>query len=144
MRHLKILLIALMLLLMTDATQAQFLKSGDIRVYASAVVSDQLNEKVADEYGITRSASRVLLHVVAREGEPGKDKALAAEIMASATRPDRSKIDINMQRTESSNDVFYLGDVSIAKNEALNFEIIIKVSGHEPMRMTFYQAFYTP
>jgi hypothetical protein len=130
--------------LMSSIANAQFVKSGNLRAYASAVLSNQINIDTAREYGITRSASRVLLHVVVREGEPGKDKAIPATIAADAIRPDRSHTTIVLQKTESNGEVFYLGDISIAKNDALNFEIMIEVPNAEPMRMTFFQEFYSP
>jgi Domain of unknown function (DUF4426) len=133
----------LALLLMPHAANAQFIKSGNIRVYASAVVSNQINSETAREHGITRSASRVLLHVIVRDGEPGKDKAIPATIAATATRKDRSQTTIILQKTESNGEVFYLGDISITKSDALNFEIMVDVPNTEPMRMTFFQEFYS-
>jgi hypothetical protein len=136
-------LVLLVLFLMPCAANAQFVKSGNLRAYASAVVSNQIHLETAREYGITRSASRVLLHVVVRDGEPGKDKAIPATIAATATRQDRSQTTIVLQKTESHGEVFYLGDISITQNDALNFEIMIDVPNAEPMRMTFFQEFYS-
>jgi hypothetical protein len=134
----------LTLFLISSIVNAQFVKSGNLRAYASAVVSNQINSETAREHGITRSSSRVLLHVIIREGDPGKDKAIPATIAAIATRRDRSQTTVVLQKTESNGEVFYLGDISIAQNDALNFEIMIDVPNAEPIRMTFFQEFYNP
>ncbi len=132
-----------LMMLGANLASAQFLKSGDIRVYANAMVSSQLNAQMARQYGITRSASRVLLHVVVREGIPGKDKTLPASITAIAIRKNGARTDINMQLTRDNNDVYYLGELNINGNESINFEIITRIKKQKPMRMTFFQEFFS-
>ena len=136
-------LIFLLLMLVSGLACAQFMKSGDIRVYANAMVSSQLNADVARQYGITRSASRALLHVVVREGTPGKDKTLPATITAIAIRKNGERNTINMQLTKEGEDVYYLGELNISKNESVNFEIVTQVEKQKPMRMTFFQEFFS-
>lgn len=136
-------IVLLLLLSISNLACAQFLKSGDIRVYANAMLSSQLNTEVARQYGITRSASRVLLHVVVREGTPGKDKTLPATITAVGIRKNGERSGINMQLTKEGQDVYYLGELNISKNEAINFEIITQIDKQKPMRMTFFQEFFS-
>ena len=135
-------MLSLLFALASNSAFAQFLKSGDIRVYANAMVSSQLNEKMARQYGITRSDARALLHVVVREGTPGKDKTLPATITAVAIRKNGERSDINMQLTSENQDVYYLGELNISGNEAINFEIIVQIDKQAPMRMTFFQEFF--
>lgn len=134
----------LLLLFASQSCFAQFLKSGDIRIYANAMVSSQLNADMARQYGITRSASRVLLHVVVREGTPGKDKTLLATITAVAVRKNGERSNINMQITREGQEIYYLGELNISKNEAVNFEISTQLEKQKPMRMTFFQEFFNP
>ena len=122
---------------------AQFVKSGDIRVYANAMVSSQLNAEIARQYGISRSDSRVLMHVVVRKGIPGKDKTLPARITAIAIRKNGARSDITMQLTKDNNDVYYLGELNINGNESINFEIITIIEKQKPMRITFFQEFFS-
>lgn len=143
MRTIEKIVVALILCMAAIPLHAQFLKSGDIRVYANAMVSSQLNAEMARQYGITRSASRALLHVVVREGTPGQDKTLPATITAVAIRKNGERSSINMQITREGQDVYYLGELNIAKNEAVNFEIITRVEKQKPMRMTFLQEFFS-
>ena len=144
MRKAKLIFIATILFFASLLAHAQFQKSGDIRVYANAMLSLQLNAEMARQYGITRSASRVLVHVVVREGTPGKDKTLPATITAVAIRKNGERTDINMQLTKENQDVYYLGELTISGNEAINFEIVTLVENHKPMRMTFFQEFFSP
>lgn len=134
----------LLLLFASQSCFAQFLKSGDIRIYANAMVSSQLNADMARQYGITRSASRVLLHVVVREGTPGKDKTLPATITAVVVRKNGERSNINMQITREGQEIYYLGELNISKNEAVNFEISTQLEKQKPMRMTFFQEFFNP
>lgn len=144
MQTIEKIIIAFILCIATIPLHAQFLKSGNIRVYANAMVSSQLNAGMARQYGITRSASRALLHVVVREGTPGKDKTLSATITAVAIRKNGERSNINMQITREGQDVYYLGELTIVKNESVNFEIITQVKKQKPMRMTFQQEFFSP
>lgn len=143
MRTIRLILLSSLLCLASSFVHAQFLKSGDIRVYANAMVSSQLNAEMARQYGISRSASRALLHVVIREGTPGQDKTLPATITAVAIRKNGERSKINMQITREGQDVYYLGELNIEKNEAVNFEIITQVEKQKPMRMTFLQEFFS-
>ncbi len=134
----------LLMLLVANVVSAQFMKSGNIRVYANAMLSSQLNAQVAQQYGITRSASRALLHVVVREGTPGKDKTLPATITATAIRKNGERSDINMQLTKDNHEVYYLGELSVEGNESVNFEITAQIEKQKPLRMTFFQEFFSP
>lgn len=133
----------LLMMLAGNSVGAQFLKSGDVRIYANAMLSSQLNVQVAQQYGITRSASRVLLHVVVRQGTPGKDKTLPATISATAIRKNGKRSDINMQLTQDNDEVYYLGELNIEGNESINFEILTQIEKQKPMRMTFFQEFFS-
>ena len=132
-----------LMILGANFASAQFVKSGDIRVYANAMVSSQLNAEIARQYGISRSASRVLLHVVVRKGIPGKDKTLPASITAIAIRKNGARTDITMQLTKDNSDVYYLGELNINGNESINFEIITVIKKQKPMRITFFQEFFS-
>ncbi len=143
MRTIRLVFISSLLFLASSFAHAQFLKVGNIRVYANAMPSSQLNAEMARQYGITRSASRALLHVVVREGAPGKDKTLPAKITAVAIRKSGERSNINMQLTREGQDIYYLGELTISKNEAVNFEIITLIEKQKPMRMTFLQEFFS-
>lgn len=132
-----------LMLLGANFASAQFVKSGDIRVYANAMVSSQMNAQMARQYGITRSASRVLLHVVVRKGIPGKDKTLPASVTAIAIRKNGARSDITMQLTKDNNDVYYLGELNINGNESINFEIVTVIEKQKPMRITFFKEFFS-
>ena len=133
-----------LLLVAAMPSQAQFLKSGDIRVYANAMVSSQLNAEMARKYGISRSQGTVLLHVVVRQGKPGKDRSLPATLSAVGIRQSGERSNITMQRVQDDKEFYYLGELNISGNEAVNFEIITRIENHEPMRMTFFQEFFSP
>jgi hypothetical protein len=143
MRKIKFIFIVMALFFSASVSQAQFLKSGNIRIYANAMLSSQLNTEMARQYGITRSASRVLVHVVVREGTPGNDKTLPAIITAFGVRKNGERSDINMQLTKENNEVYYLGELNISGNESINFEIITRIEKQKPMRMTFFQEFFS-
>jgi Domain of unknown function (DUF4426) len=143
MKIFKILFVATFLFLVPFNIKAQFVKSGDIRAYASAILNSQLSPDLADKYGITPSASRVLLHVVVRQGEPGKDRSLPAKITATGVRKNGERNDINMQLTKENDEVYYLGELNISGNEAVNFEIVIDIENQKPMRMSFFKEFFS-
>ena len=128
MKHIIHIIALFGLLLVSDSAHSQFLKSGNIRVYANAMPSSQLSADMARQYGITRSASSALLHVVVRQGPLGKDKTLPASIDAVAIRKNGQRSTINMQTTKDNQDVYYLGELAISGNESINFESINKLT----------------
>jgi len=136
------IVLSLLLAMVSNVACTQFLKSGDIRVYANAMLSSQLDAQMARQYGITRSDSRVMLHVVVREGTPSKRKNLPACITSVVLRKNGSGTDINMKLKREGQDIYYLGELNISGNEAINFEIIAQIDKQQPMRMSFFQEFF--
>ena len=50
---------------------------------------------------------------------------------------------INMQLTRENDEVYYLGELNINGNEPINFEIVTQIEKQKPMRMTFFQEFFS-
>ena len=121
---------------------ANVLRSGDLRVHYSAVPTTSLAPEVARQYGLTRSANRVLLNVAVRRGEPGADEAVAANVQASATNLAGQRLELRMREVRDGDALYYLGEARVTGQDTLRFEISVTVPGQAPMRVDFSQEFF--
>src|SRR3546814_17360600 len=80
-----LLLLGLAIAKPASAQHNNMIQSGNLTVHYNALATTSLSPEVAHQYGITRSASRALLHVAVREGVPGEAKAVPAIVTAAAT-----------------------------------------------------------
>lgn len=121
---------------------ANLLRSGDLRVHYSAVPTTSLAPEVARQYGITRSANRVLLNVAVRRGEPGADEAVAAKVQASATNLAGQRLELRMREVRDGEALYYLGEARVTGQDTLRFDITVGVDGQAPMHVDFSQEFF--
>lgn len=137
---LRIALLFLLALCLPAAANVQ--RSGDLRVHYNAVPTATLAPEVARQYGITRSANRVLLNVAVRRGEPGADAAVPARVEASVINLAGQRLDLRMREVRDGDAVYYLGEARVSGQDTLRFEITVTVEGQAPVRVDFSQAFF--
>ncbi len=139
----KSLLLACCLVFAAMPAFAQSVRAGDITVHYNALATSQLSPDVTRQYGITRSTSRALLNVAVRQGDPGKDKAVAAKVTASAVNAAGARQLISVREVKEGDAVSYLGEARIQGNDTLRFEIeVTPTDGGKPIRATFRQEFF--
>ncbi|PKM08430.1 MAG: DUF4426 domain-containing protein [Gammaproteobacteria bacterium HGW-Gammaproteobacteria-5] len=145
-RSVAITLLSLFAIALSPAAIAQhqnMIQTGDITVHYNALATTALSAEVARQYGITRSASRALLNVAVRKGEPGDDNAVPAVVTAAATNLNGQRQELRMREVREGEAVYYLGETRIADKETLTFEITIATPGTDsPLRASFQQQFF--
>ena len=96
----------------------------------------------ARQYGITRSATRALLNVSVRRGEPGADVAVPAKVLAVATNLAGQRNGVAMREVRDGDALYYLGEAPVNGQDTLTFELEITVQGQAPMSAVFRQEFF--
>src|SRR5690606_16864414 len=69
-------------------------QSGEITLHSTAAPSTSPTPEVARQYGITRSANRVLVNVALRQGTPGADRAVPAAVSIAATNANGQRMNL--------------------------------------------------
>lgn len=143
-RPLRMLSVCLLgLSLLGDDAVAQSVGSGDVTVHYSAVPTTSLSPEVARQYGITRSSSRALINVAVRQGRPGVDIALPAQVTVGATNLNGQRQALQMREVKEGGAIYYLGEARVSGRETLSFEIEVRIAGRaEPIRAVFRQEFF--
>jgi hypothetical protein len=97
---------------------------GEFQLHFNAVRTDVLTPEVARAYGIARSANRVLLNVsVLRENPDGTTAPADGTVTATAYNLNGQLKDLAMRRITEGSSVYFIGEVAIAGNEILVFDI---------------------
>lgn len=117
---------------------------GDYVVYFNAFSSDQLSPQMAKAYDIVRSGNRALVNIsVQKVQKVGAAIPVDAEIRARVSNLTGQLKEMSLRRIEEGGAIYYLGQVDVANQEVLVFELEISPAGETrsyPVR--FQQAFY--
>ena len=97
---------------------------GDYTVHFNALVTDQLSEQIAREYGIVRSESRIMLNVsILRKQQSGMDLPVAGAVAASAINLNGQLRGMAMREIREGEAIYYIGELAITDAETLIFTI---------------------
>jgi len=127
----------------SDETSNDF---GDYEVHVNAIRTDQLPAEVARSYAIQRSRNQVLLNVTVlrkRTGTPSRS-AVEANIEVLAHNLNGQVKPIKLRRVNESQAIYYIGEVSIAGNEVLVFDVkATPVNETRALDVKFKREFFT-
>lgn len=132
----------LLALLLMPAAAQNLVQSGDITLHYNAVPSTSLTPDVARQYGITRSANRVLVNIALREGIPGADRAVPATVSIAATNLNGQRVDLRVREVREGEAIYYLAEARIVGRDTLKFDVVATPEGGEPIRVEFRQEFF--
>ncbi len=86
--------------------------------------TDALTPEVARNYGIQRSANRVMLNVTVLHKEAGAArKPVEADVKVDARNLNEQLKDLELRRVSEGEAIYYIGEVSISGAEILVFDI---------------------
>lgn len=97
---------------------------GEFVLYFNAIPTDSLTPEVATNYGIVRSANRVLLNismVKKSEGSPGIP--VPGSVTAQAVNLTGQFKDLTLREVREGEAIYYIGDVAVAGEETLVFTV---------------------
>ena len=117
---------------------------GDYTLHFNTLTTNQLDERIASEYGIVRSPNRVLLNVsVLQNQEIGLATPVEAEVTAGARNLTNQARNIDIQEVREQDAIYYLGETTIVNAESLVFTVEASVEGRaEPLVVSFQKQFF--
>jgi len=125
-----------------DASSRDF---GDHVLLFTAIPTDTLTPEIAGNYGITRSANRVLLNVsMLKKTEGAPDMPVAGTVKASAVNLNGQAKNLSVREIREGEAIYYVGDVSISGEEILVFSVEAQPAGATgaPLSVRFQRQFY--
>jgi hypothetical protein len=116
---------------------------GEFEVHCNAVRSDELPSAVTDVYGITRSASRVLVNVaMLRKTAEGRTEPVDGTVQVHTRNLSGQIRDLTMRRISESGSISFIGEVPIEGEDLLVFEIAARpATAVSPYSMQFRREF---
>ncbi|HLU13972.1 MAG TPA: DUF4426 domain-containing protein [Arenimonas sp.] len=132
----------LLSLALAPALAQNLVQSGEITLHYNAVPSTSLTPEVARQYGITRSANRVLVNVALRQGTPGADRAVPAAVSIAATNANGQRMNLRVREVREGEAIYYLAEANVVGRDILRFEIEATPEGDKPIRVEFRQEFF--
>jgi hypothetical protein len=124
-------------------SEDSFKDFGSYEVHYNAVRTDALSPAIAREYGIQRSANRVMLNVTVLHKEAGTArKPVPADVKVDARNSNEQLKNIELRRISESEAIYYIGEVSISGTEILVFDITVTPEGTQtPLSVKFTREF---
>ncbi|WP_188310284.1 DUF4426 domain-containing protein [Arenimonas fontis] len=127
---------------LAPAVAQNLVQSGEITLHYNAVPSTSLTPDVARRYGITRSANRILVNIALRQGVPGADLAVPAQVTVAATNLNGQRMDLRVREVREGEAIYYLAEARVVGRDTLRFEVVARPEGGEPIRVEFRQDFF--
>ncbi len=125
-RHALRLTVCWLALALPNAWAAQFEVMGDYLIHYNALGTEVLQPEVARQYDVVRSKNRALLNISVRKKgseESIQDKAVAAEVEATATNLTGQLKQIKMREIHEDEAIYYIGVFPINNEETLDFTL---------------------
>jgi hypothetical protein len=135
-----------LLLLSPAVTHAEQAKHfGKYVVHYNALQTSFLLPKIAREYGIKRSAQRIMLNIsVLEKLDDTATKAVSADVWVTANSLSGQQRQISMRPIHEGDSIYYIGELDVADRETLIFDINVKPAGEKTTYpLKYSKQFYT-
>lgn len=121
---------------------ASSLDIGDYTVHYSAQITAHLPLEISRLYEIVRSEDRAMLSVSVLE--EGTGTPVPADVSVEAVNLTGQLKTMNMRRIDEEEAIYYIGEIEVANQETLIFDISVTPEGvEEPTEIRFQRQFYT-
>lgn len=124
-----------------NAQQEASITVGDTTVRANVLDTATLNAQVAQSYGITRDANRLLLLVATRRGPEGADSSPPATVAATVSRLAGTPEPLALREQRVGDLVDHVATIDIRPPETLTFDLVVTPEGGGPMNLRFVREF---
>lgn len=117
---------------------------GDYVVHVNALTTSQLTPEIAAAYDIVRSDKSAMLNVVAMEKQAsGSDMPVEATVSVAAANLTGQLKSMDMREVRDGENIYYIGEVAIANQETLMFEIDVRPLGSDAdLLFSYNRKFY--
>jgi hypothetical protein len=139
------LLLAGLGLVMALPSAAEEFDAGGFVVHYTVISTMDLAPQVAATYGIARNPHRALLNVsVVRKVAGTTGRPIPAMVQVLVVNQAGQARPIALRRVDEPPSVYYLGEVTVADRETLNFDLNVLAEGEtSPLRLRLQQQFFT-
>jgi len=96
---------------------------GDYVIHHGTMLTAKLDPEVARQYDIQRSDHRGLVTVAVRKNIKGGDKAVHAEVRATAINLSAQRRELTMREVDEGSAIYYLADFRIDPPETVRLQI---------------------
>lgn len=111
-------------------------------LYFNAIRTDSLTPEVATNYGIVRSANRVLVNIsMAKKAEGSSGIPVPGTVTVQAVNLNGQFKDLTLREIREGEAIYYIGDVAIASDETLVFTVEATPEGSSPLSVKFQRQF---
>lgn len=144
-RALPLLLAALLAAGPAAPASAEEFDGDGFVVHYTALSTLQLAPAVADAYGIARSGNRGLLNVAVLRKVPGRalGTPVPAQVVVTAANTLGQLKPIAMRRVDEPPAIYYLGELTVADQEQVTFELQVTPEGaRAPIRLRLRHQFF--
>jgi hypothetical protein len=127
-------------------SEESFKDFGSYELHYNALRTDLLTAEVAHAFNIQRSKNQVLLNVsmLHKEADHAPRKPVDAEVSVDAYNLNGQLKNLDMRRVTEGEAIYYIGEVSIAGNEILVFDIKAKPANEPvPFEVKFKREFFS-
>lgn len=116
--------------------------AGDYIIHYNAISTDEVPAEVAKSVGIVRARNRAMLTVSIVEEDSGESRE--GDINVRAANLSGQLKNISMRKVEQGASIYYLGEVSVAHQETLIFDIEVTPEGETTSsEIRYKRQFYT-
>lgn len=111
-------------------------------VHFNALLTSQLPLEVARLYNIVRSKNRAMLTVTVVE--KGSSVSVPSDVTVKTVNLTGQLKTVNMRRIDEEEAIYYVGEIPVANQETLIFDISVMPAGEsQPSELRFKRQFYT-
>lgn len=129
----------------TPPAAAEVHEAEGFVVHYTALSTIQLTPAIAAAYGIARSPHRGLLNVAVQRRVPGRSLGVpvGAALVVTAVNTLGQIKPIAMRRVEETPAIYFLGEVTVADQETVTFELqVIPEGSTTPIRLRLQHQFF--
>lgn len=127
-----------------EITRPSFENFGEYVVHFNAQSTTMLSPDMARAAGIRRSGNRAMVNIaVLRQAGEAPGEPVRAEVLVSASNLLGQRKDVSMRELVDGEAIYYLGELSVANEEIVNFTVRVRPEGAEQAHeLRFQQQFY--
>ena len=128
------------LALLAGNAAAQSVTVDGVTVHYAALPGSELDAEVARSLGIVRSARVIVVNVAVREGAPGHEQVVPAQVDVRVSDASGPLATPRMRTVRDAGGDYHLGELRIERDTRLAFAVEVRIAGRAtPIRAAFSQ-----
>jgi hypothetical protein len=128
------------LALLAGPAAAQSVTVDGVTVHYAALPGDELDADVARVLGIVRSSRVIVVNIAVREGAPGHENVVPAQVDVRVRDAAGPLATPRMRVVRDAGGEYHLGEVRVERDTRLAFAVEVRLAGRAtPIRAVFSQ-----